>query len=99
MFQNLSLFQLRLLWQKHLLKLMEIEFPARQYVIITLWANYPDGFYANLGNGRKNRVLSKSYRGLIPYLTNYLSSPPIGLFRIVRYYYQLHKMKLKTDET
>ncbi len=32
-FQYLSLSQLRLFWQKHLLKLMEIEFPARQYVI------------------------------------------------------------------
>ncbi len=85
---------------------MEIEFPARQYVIKTLWANYPDGFYATFGNGRKNKVPSKSYRGLIRYLTNYFSSPPIGLYRIVwydghqvRYYYQLHKIKLKMYET
>ncbi len=36
-FQHLSLSQLRLLWQKYLLKLMmEIEFPARPYVIRTL---------------------------------------------------------------
>ncbi|WP_150138077.1 transposase [Candidatus Enterovibrio escicola] len=40
------------------------------------------------------------------YLTNYLSSPSIGLSRIVgsdghqiRYYYQSHKTKLKTYET
>ncbi|PCS21683.1 hypothetical protein [Candidatus Enterovibrio escicola] len=55
-FQYLSLSQLRLLWQKHLLKLMEIEFLARQYVIITLWANDTEDFYAHLGKGRKNKV-------------------------------------------
>ncbi|WP_097355685.1 transposase [Candidatus Enterovibrio escicola] len=32
------------------------------------------------------------------YLTKYLSSLPIGLSRIVRYYYQSHKTKLKTYE-
>ncbi|WP_097356001.1 transposase [Candidatus Enterovibrio escicola] len=84
---------------------MEVKFPVRQYVIRTVWANYPDGFYAHFGNGRKNKVSSTSYRGLIRYLTNYLSSPLIGLSRIVgydghqiRYYYQLHKTKLKTYE-
>ncbi|WP_150138311.1 transposase [Candidatus Enterovibrio escicola] len=48
---------------------------------------------------------SKSYLGLIRYLTKYLSSPPISLSKIVgydghqvRYYYQSHKMKLKTYE-
>ncbi len=40
---------------------MEIGFPARQYVIRTLWAHYPDGFYAHPSNGHKNKVLSKSY--------------------------------------
>ncbi|WP_150137967.1 transposase [Candidatus Enterovibrio escicola] len=72
----------------------------------TLWDNYPDGFYAHPSNGHKNKVPSKSYRGLIRYLTNYLSSLPIGLSKIVgygghqvRYYYQSHKIKLKTYET
>ncbi|WP_097356688.1 transposase [Candidatus Enterovibrio escicola] len=85
---------------------MEIEFPARQYVIRTLWINYPDGFYAHPRNGHRNKVPSKSYRRLIRYLTNYLSSLPIGLSRIVgyegrqlKYYYQSHKTKLKTYET
>ncbi|WP_190319216.1 transposase [Candidatus Enterovibrio escicola] len=75
-------------------------------MIRTLWDNYPDGFYAHLGNGRKNKVPRKSYRGLIRYLTNYLSSLPIGLSRIVgyddhqvRYYYQSHQAQLKTYET
>ena len=105
-FQHLSLSQLRLLWQKHLLRLMEQEFPDREAVIDVLWTQYPDGFYAHPGNDRKSKVPNKSYRGLIRYLTKYLASPPIGLSRIVgykdnkvRYYYQSHKTKLKTDET
>nr|WP_146678967.1 hypothetical protein [Candidatus Enterovibrio escacola] len=72
-------------------------------MIRILWANYPDSFYAHLDNGRKNKVPRKSYRGLIRYLTNYLSSPLIGLSKIVwydrhqvSYYYQSHKTKLKT---
>ncbi|WP_146679434.1 transposase [Candidatus Enterovibrio escicola] len=84
---------------------MEIEFPTRPYVIRTLWVNYPDGFYAHPSNGRKNKIPSKSYLGLIRYLTKYLSSPPISLSKIVRYdghqiryYYQSHKTKLKTYE-
>ncbi|PCS21422.1 hypothetical protein BTN49_2961 [Candidatus Enterovibrio escicola] len=75
-------------------------------MIRTLWTNYPDGFYTHPSNGRKNKVPRKNYQGLIQYLTNYLSYPPIGLSRIVgydghqvRYYYQSHKTKLKTNET
>jgi hypothetical protein len=105
-FKHLSLQRLRLLWQKHLLGLMESEFPTRQVVINALWNDYPDGFYTHPGNNKKDKVPSKSYRGLIQYLTKYLSSPPIGLSRIVdydgenvRYYYQSHRTKLKTYET
>ncbi|WP_150137714.1 transposase [Candidatus Enterovibrio escicola] len=85
---------------------MEIEFAVRQYVIRTLWANYHDGFYTYPSKGHKNKVASKRYRGLIRYLTKYLSSSPIGLSRIVgydahqvRYYYQAYKTKLKMYET
>ncbi|PCS23222.1 hypothetical protein BTN49_1218 [Candidatus Enterovibrio escicola] len=55
--------QLRLLWQKYLLKLMEMEFSASQYVIRILWANYPDGFYDHLDNGRKIKFHVKATKG------------------------------------
>ena len=84
-FQHLSLPQLRLLWQKHLLQLMEQELPEYETVIDVLWAQYPDSFYAYPGNDRKSKVPNKSYRGLIRYLIKYLASPPIGLSRLVGY--------------
>lgn len=104
-FQHLSLARLRLLWQQHLLDAMASEFPERSGVIKTLWDDYPDGFYAHPGNNHKEKVPTKSYRGLINYLTRYLSSPPIGLSRIVayddrevKYYYQSHRTKSRVYE-
>ena len=52
------------------------------------------------------KCLRKTTRGLIKYLTKYLSSPPIGLSRIVdydgesvKYYYQSHRTKVVEYET
>ena len=105
-FKHLSLSRLRLLWQKHLLVFVEAEFTARKSVIKQLWENYPDGFYAHPGNSYHERVPTKSYHGLIKYLTKYLSSPPIGVSRIVSfddesvtYYYQSHVTKSREYET
>ncbi|PCS22355.1 hypothetical protein BTN49_2084 [Candidatus Enterovibrio escicola] len=42
---------------------MEIEFPARQYVIETLWANYPDDFYAILAMVIKIKSQKKATEG------------------------------------
>ncbi|MEE8059515.1 MAG: transposase [Pseudomonadales bacterium] len=103
-FERLSLRSLRLLWQKHLLGLIEVEFGGIESIISDLWKKYPDGFYAHPGNDQ--RVPTKSYRGLIKYLTKYLSSPPIGVSRIVnydgeevKYYYQSHRTKTVAYET
>jgi Putative transposase/Transposase zinc-binding domain len=105
-FKHLSLSRLRLLWQKYLLGLVGSEFAERQAMIKTLWENYPDGFYAHPGNSYREKVPTKSYQGLIKYLTKYLSSPPIGVSRIVgyddesvKYYYQSHTTKSREYET
>ena len=42
-----------------------------------LWTAYPQGFYVYPGNDKK--VPTKSYKGLLKYLTKYLASPPIGV--------------------
>jgi hypothetical protein len=68
-----------------LLGLIAVEFPERKGVIQALWGDHPDGFYAHPENNQKEKVLTKRYRGLIRYLTTYLSSPPIGVSRIVAY--------------
>ena len=103
-FKTLYLKQLRLLWQKHLLCWVAEEFQSLKALVDTLWRDYPDGFYAHLGNNDK--VPTKSYQGLIKYLTKYLSSPPIGVSRIVshegnqvKYYYQSHRTKSRVFET
>jgi hypothetical protein len=75
-FKHLSLSCLRLLWQQYLLAAMESEFPERNAVIQALRDDYPDGFYAHPGNRHKEKVPTKSYQGLIRYLTKYLSFPP-----------------------
>ncbi len=105
-FKHLSLSRIRLLWQQHLLGLMAVEFPERQAVIEALWRDYPDGFYAHPGNSHQEKVPTQSYRSLVKYLTKYLSSPPIGVSRIVsydgqavKYYYQSHRTKSRTYET
>ena len=67
-FKHLSLNRLRLIWQRHLLDLMSVEFPDRESVIQGLREEYPDGFYAHPGNSQKEKVPTKSYRGLIKYL-------------------------------
>lgn len=103
-FSHLSLKPLRLLWQKHLLALVEAEFGNLNGVVKQLWEKYQDGFYAHPGNNKK--VPTRSYQGLIKYLTKYLSSPPIGVSRIVgyedekvRYYYRSHRTKNIAYET
>jgi hypothetical protein len=62
--------------------------------------------HAHPGNHHKEKVPTKSYQGLIWYLTKYLSSPPIGVARIVayddqevKYYYQSHRAKSRVYET
>ena len=82
-FKHLSLRSLRLLWQKHLLGFIVAEFGELNGVASQLWEEYPEGFYAHPGNNKK--VPTQSYQGLIKYLTKYLSSPPIGVSRIVGY--------------
>lgn len=103
-FQHLSLGLLRLLWQKHLLALVECEFGERLGLLNELWTQYPEGFYAYPGNNQK--VPTRHYRGLIKYLTKYLASPPIGVSRIVKYdghavkyHYQSHTTKTVVYET
>ncbi len=103
-FKWLSLSQLRLIWQKHLLGLMAKEFGEDNVVVMKLWKDYPQGFYTHPGNN--DRVPTKNYQGLIKYLTKYLSSPPIGVSRIVsykegkvKYYYKSHQTKAIAFET
>ena len=103
-FKTLYLKQLRLLWQKYLLRWVAEEFQSLKALLGTLWRDYPDGFYTHPGNNDK--VPTKSYQGLIKYLTKYLSSPPIGVSRIVsyegnqvKYYYQSHRTKSRVFET
>ncbi|MFT5085616.1 MAG: hypothetical protein ACI9Y1_003677, partial [Lentisphaeria bacterium] len=105
-FKHLSLDRHRLLWQPHLLGLMTGEFSERKGVIQALWDGYPTGFYAHPVNNQKEKVPTKRYRGLIRYLTKYLSSPPIGISRIgayddqeVKYHYQSHRAKSRVYET
>ncbi|MFT7389637.1 MAG: hypothetical protein ACI8VC_002906 [Candidatus Endobugula sp.] len=105
-FKHLSLSRLRLLWQQYLLAAMESEFPERNVVIQALRDDYPDGFYAHPGNHHKEKVPTKSYQALVRYLTKYLSSPPIGVARIVayddqevKYYYQSYRAKSRVYET
>jgi hypothetical protein len=94
---------LRLTWQKHLLRLVSVELP-KYNLVESLSTEYPDGFYAN--PGKKEKVPTKSYKGLIRYLTKYLASPPIGIARItdyvddeVTYHYKSHKTKKTEYET
>jgi hypothetical protein len=103
-FKRLSLGSLRLLWQKHLLALVEAEFGERKDLYKELSDDYPEGFYAHPGNDKG--VPTRSYKGLIKYLTKYLSSPPIGVSKIVdydgenvKYYYQSHRTKAVAYET
>jgi len=103
-FSHLALGPLRRLWQKHLLTLVAAEFGELNDLVSQLWTDYPEGFYAHPGNNKS--VPTKSYKGLIRYLTKYLSSPPIGVSKIVdydgenvRYYYQSHRTKGRAYET
>ena len=103
-FNYLSLGPLRRLWQKHLLTLVAAEFSELSDLVDQLWMDYPEGFYAHPGNNKS--VPTKNYKGLIRYLTKYLSSPPIGVSRIVdydgenvKYYYQSHRTKDRAYET
>ena len=103
-FRHLSLGLLRLLWQKHLLALVESEFGELNGLLSELWKDYPEGLYAYPGNSQQ--VPTRNYRGLIKYLTKYLASPPIGVSRIVKYdgelvkyYYQSHTTKSVVYET
>ncbi len=103
-FNHLSLGPLRRLWQKHLLTLVAVEFGELNDLVDQLWTGYPEGFYAHPANNKS--VPTKSYKGLIRCLTKYLSSPPIGVSRIVDYdgenvrcYYQSHRTKDRAYET
>ena len=103
-FKNLPLSHLRRLWQQHVMALVTAEFGGLNGVVNQLWTDYPDGFYAHPGNDKK--VPTKSYQGLIKYLTKYLSSPPISASRIldydnghVKYYYHSHRTKAMAYET
>jgi hypothetical protein len=105
-FHHLSMAKLRLLWQKHLLALITEEFEELTVLVSQLQRDYPDGFYTYPGNKDKDRVPTKSYKGLIRYLTKYLSAPPIGVSKIlnydgkhVKYYYQSHHTKARAYET
>lgn len=102
-FKALPLGQLRLLWKKHLLGLVETEFTELNDVQKELSEGYPNGFYAHPGDNKK---VPKGYNRLIKYLTKYLSSPPIGVSKIldydgenVKYYYQSHRTKTIAYET
>lgn len=102
-FKKIPLSLLRTTWQKHLLRLT-IEILKKPELAKQLEAAYPGGFYAHPGD--KHRVPTKSYNGLIRYLTKYLSAPPIGVSKIVDYnndevkfYYQSHKTKQIEYET
>ena len=84
--------------------LVTAEFGELNGGVNQLWTDYPNGFYAYPGNHKK--VPTKNYQGLIKYLTKYLSSPPIGVSRIVgydgervKYYYQSHRTKVVEYET
>ena len=97
-FSFLSLAPVRLLWQKHLLNFISEQMGSLNGLVDKLWTDYPEGFYVYPGNDKK--VPTKSYKGLIRYLTKYLSSPPIGVSRItsytddkVEYYYKSHQTK------
>ena len=103
-FRHLPLKPLRLLWQKHLLDLITDEFEELNDLVKQLQENHPNGFYTYPGNNEK--VPTKNYKGLIRYLTKYLSAPPIGVSKIldydgenVKYYYQSHHTKAKAYET
>ena len=103
-FKQLPLAPLRRHWQKHLMALVTAEFGELNGGVNQLWTDYPNGFYAYPGNHKK--VPTKNYQGLIKYLTKYLSSPPIGVSRIVgydgervKYYYQSHRTKVVEYET
>jgi Putative transposase/Transposase zinc-binding domain len=103
-FNYLSLGPIRQLWQKYLLTMVAAEFVELSCVVDQLWVDYPDGFYVFPGNN--NRVPTRNYKGLIRYLTKYLSAPPIGVSKIVdydgenvKYYYQSHRTKSRAYET
>lgn len=103
-FTRIPLSLLRKAWQYHLLSMINRVLPGLERLVDYLWREYPDGFYAHPGD--KDKVPTKSYRGLIKYLTKYLSSPPIALSRIVEfdginvtYRYKSHRTKRMEHET
>lgn len=103
-FRHLPLKPLRLQWQMHLLALVVAEFGELNGLVNELWTNNPNGFYTHPGNN--NKVPTRGYKGLIKYLTKYLSAPPVGVSKIldydgenVKYFYQSHHTKARVYET
>lgn len=97
-FNHLPLQLLRKKWQYHLLSYVKETFPDEKRLVSELWDNNPNGLYVFPGEASK--VPTKNYSKLIKYLTKYLSSPPMGLSRLIKYdgdnihfCYQSHKTK------
>lgn len=102
-FKHLPLNPLRRKWQYYLLNFVKTKLQL-EGLITKLWNDHPGGFYVH--PGEQSKVPSKSYTKLIKYLTRYLSSPPMGLSRIinydvdtVEYRYKSHKTKRTEYET
>ena len=97
-FQYIPMNLLRLKWKEHLLRMMREKFPNKLVLIDEIDALRVNGLYAH--PGKASDVPTKSYSGLIKYLTKYLAAPPIGLSKIldyngdkVKYYYKSHSTK------
>lgn len=97
-FNRLPLQLLRKKWQYHLLGYVKQTSPEEKKLVSKLWDNNPNGLYVY--PGEESKVPAKNYSKLIKYLTKYLSSPPMGLSRLIKYdgdnvhfCYQSHETK------
>jgi hypothetical protein len=97
-FNHLPLQLLRRKWQYHLLNYVKENFPEEKQLVSQLWDNNPKGFYVY--PGEESKVPTKNYSKLIKYLIKYLSSPRMGLSRLIKYdgdnvhfCYQSHETK------
>lgn len=102
-FRYIDMNILRKKWQDHLLSMIRKKMPELNALSDALEAKHVDGFYAN--PGKVGEVPTGNTKGLIRYLTKYLSSPPIGVSRItnyaddiVSYYYKSHLTKCNEFE-
>lgn len=97
-FKYIPMSVLRLKWKDHLLTMMREKFPNKLSLIDEIDTLRVNGLYAH--PGKASDVPTKTYSGLIKYLTKYLAAPPIGLSKIldyskdkVKYYYKSHSTK------